>query len=294
MGSDRMYFSIWKSMQLHLFIHLSRKRAETTALLNSGATENFISMKYTKELQLPIKQLQWPQLVYNVDKTQNKNGDIKHYTDLEMQTGNWKVWLQFFLTDLADQKAILGYPWFAANQPKINWAQGWIDSTQLPLILRTRKAIESCIGQCMITPGGRRRSLWWASPTTNSIHVARVSIPILTNKKQTLASKLAEQAGSQMGDGKIPAKYHHHLSLFSEEASHRFPEPCIWDHAIKLKLGTPSSIPGKVYQLTQDKQKGLLEFIQEQQAKGYICPSKSPYAAPFFFIKKKDGKLWPV
>ena len=44
----------------------------------------------------------------------------------------------------------------------------------------------------------------------------------------------------------------------------------------------------------QDKQKALLEFIWEQQAKGYICPSKSPYVAPFFFIKKKDGKLRPV
>ena len=109
-----------------------------------------------------------------------------------------------------------------------------------------------------------------------------------------MASKLAKQARSQMGDGKIPAKYHRHLSVFSEEASHRFPEPRIWDHAIELKPGALSSIPGKVYQLTQDKQKALLKFVQEQQAKGYIRPSKSPYAAPFFFIKKKDGKLQPV
>ena len=54
------------------------------------------------------------------------------------------------------------------------------------------------------------------------------------------------------------------------------------------------SIPEKVYQLTQDKQKALLDFIQEQQVKGYIHPLKSPYAAPFFFIKKKDSKLQPV
>ena len=45
-------------MQSCLFIHLSQKRAKTTAILDSGATENFISMKYAKELQLPIKQLQ--------------------------------------------------------------------------------------------------------------------------------------------------------------------------------------------------------------------------------------------
>ena len=42
-------------MQLCLFIHLSQKRAETTVLLDSGATENFISIKYAKELRLPIK-----------------------------------------------------------------------------------------------------------------------------------------------------------------------------------------------------------------------------------------------
>jgi hypothetical protein len=61
-----------------------------------------------------------------------------------------------------------------------------------------------------------------------------------------------------------------------------------------LKPDAPLLIPGKVYQLTQEEQKVLLEFVREQQKKGYIRPSKSPYAAPFFFIKKKDGKLRPV
>ena len=48
-----------------------------------------------------------------MDGTRKKNGDIKHYTDLEMQTDNQKVWLRFFLTDLVEQKAILGYPWLS-------------------------------------------------------------------------------------------------------------------------------------------------------------------------------------
>jgi len=38
----------------------------------------------------------------------------------------------------------------------------------------------------------------------------------------------------------------------------------------------------------------LVAFLDEQLKKGYIRPSKSPYASPFFFIKKKDGKLHPV
>ena len=46
--------------------------------------------------------------------------------------------------------------------------------------------------------------------------------------------------------------------------------------------------------MTQAEDKALEEFIREQYAKGYIQPSKSPYASPFFFIKKRDGKLRPV
>jgi hypothetical protein len=146
-------------MQLRLFIHLSKKRAETIALLDSGATENFISMQYAKEMRFPIKQLERPRPVYNVDGTRNKNGDIETYTDLEMQTGSQWTWLRFFLTDLGEQKIILGYPWFAATQPRIDWARGWLESNQLPLILRTKLATQVRIGRCRTTPRGRETPL---------------------------------------------------------------------------------------------------------------------------------------
>jgi hypothetical protein len=48
--------------------------------------------------------------------------------------------LSFFLSNLGEHKAILGYPWFAAVQPKIDWKQGWIDHTQLLIILRADNA----------------------------------------------------------------------------------------------------------------------------------------------------------
>lgn len=51
---------------------------------------------------------------------------------------------------------------------------------------------------------------------------------------------------------------------------------------------------GIVYPMTREEDKALDKFINEQLLKGYISPSKSPYASSFFFIKKKDGKLWPV
>ena len=214
-----------------------------------------------------------------------------------MQTGQQRTKLCFFLTNIGDQKLILGYPWFAATQPNIDWAQGWIEAEQLPLIIHVPEKKKVHIGKCDATPAGRCIVKNPYMPANGSMYVAQIQIPsegTSTSKRQTLASKLAEQAGSQKGSREIPAKYQWHSQVFSEKVAQHFPESQIWDHAIELKSNAPSTIPRKVYQLTQDKQKALLDFVKEQQAKGYICPSKSPNVSPFFFIKKKDGKLQPI
>jgi len=58
-------------MTLRVFTHFRSKRAETIALLDSGATENFMSLPYAKYLHLPIKTLAEPRRLFNVDGTQN-------------------------------------------------------------------------------------------------------------------------------------------------------------------------------------------------------------------------------
>jgi hypothetical protein len=47
----------------------------------------------------------------------------------------------------------------------------------------------------------------------------------------------------------------------------------------------------KTYNLTPKEQVELDKFLKENMDKGYIKPSQSPMASPFFFVKKKDGKL---
>jgi len=66
-----------------------------------------------------------------------------------------------------------------------------------------------------------------------------------------------------------------------------------WDHTIEL---VPSSEPKslKVYPLSPVEQKELDSFLEENLRTGRIRSSKSPMAAPVFFIKKKDGSLWLV
>jgi len=42
------------------------------------------------------------------------------------------------------------------------------------------------------------------------------------------------------------------------------------------------------------EQEELDAFLEENLRTGQIQPSKSPIAAPMFFIKKKDSSLWLV
>ena len=47
---------------------------------------------------------------------------------------------------------------------------------------------------------------------------------------------------------------------------------------------------GQLIPLLVEEQKEVSEFINEQLAKGYICPSKSKQTSPVFFMLKKDGR----
>ena len=235
-NAEGIYLSIWKSMQLHVFIHLTYKQDEAAALLDSGATENFIQELYTQQLKLPIKCLPYTWLVYNIDRILNKNGHIHSYTYLEMQTGQQRTKLYFFLTDIGKQKLILRYPWFAAMQPNIDWAQGWIEAEQLPLITHALEKKKVCIGKCSITPMGRHIMKHPYAPANGSLYVAWIQIlgeRPSTSKKQTLISKLVEQARSQKGSREIPAKYQQHFYHFyllfphSVWSCHHFPYPIL-------------------------------------------------------------------
>ena len=114
-SNDNVYISARKSMTIWFYIHTIAKRAKAIALVDSGATENFMNLTYARWLRLPIHPLEWPRKIFNVDRTENKSSELKYYTDLKVQTGTTRSSLHFFLTNLGENKAILSYSWFAAT-----------------------------------------------------------------------------------------------------------------------------------------------------------------------------------
>ena len=67
-----------------------------------------------------------------------------------------------------------------------------------------------------------------------------------------------------------------------------------YDHGIEFEKGAILPKPAKVYLLSVSERNSLDLWIDEELRKGYIQPSTSPIAAPFFFVKKHDRSLHPV
>jgi hypothetical protein len=119
--------------------------------------------------------------------------------------------------------------------------------------------------------------------------------------KQSL-DQLERQLGNKIGCGSepkkpdltseqlVPLEYHEYLDIFNEDKANRFSDTRPWDHKIEIKSRfEPKSF--KTYNLTLEEQIKLDKFLKENLDKEYIKPSQSPMASPFFFVKKKDGKL---
>ncbi len=259
-----MYFSLlgnqWHCVSLCI---QSRKELTPSPSLTWGATKNFMSLQYAKYLQLPIKVLAELWRLFNVDRTQNKAGDLKYYTDLHTRTGTTQWTLRYFLSDLGENRVILGYLWFAATQPKINWAKGWISHNQLPIVLQASDTAKAWFLPRQV------------HPTSHTMIERTVIKPATTTSIKAY----------------VPLQYQQHMRVFDNKESKKFPPKRLWDHAIELKPGAPATLISQNIRLSQSKLIKLQKFIKEHVERGMIHPLKSLYAAAFFFIKKKNGKL---
>ena len=270
-------------MTIRYYIHSKGGQTIGEALIDSSTTKNFMQLAYAKKLQLPLQEMPEPQMVFNIDGTPNKMGALKYYTDLNVQTGSNHTTFRFFLTGLGD-RIILGYLWMSAMQPGIDWKRGWIDYQHLPIVLWV--------------PGLKQQS-FMPQNNPHDMQVADDSefsrLPPsyrrqLEGGDRILIARIVVETKDDPTD-KIPLPYRQFAKVFSEEASHEFPPLHIWDHVIELKPNAPVTLPGKIYPLSQAKLQELEKFVTEHLKRGTIQPSKSPYAASFFFIKKKNGKL---
>ena len=255
------------------------QRVAKEALLDSGATENFIHPQLVKELQLVKRKLSKPHKVQNVDRTFNKLEDITHAVHINIKHQEKGECHTFLIANTAKDDLILWYPFFESANPQIDWANGTI------------------IGEIKMY-GWAEEDYEWIKSLPDWEEGDKLWIRV-TAHKITVAQQLAEQAANKRKktwEELVPPKYHSFGSIFLEKASERFPDRRKWDHAIDLKADAPTSIDCRVYPLSlspkeREEQK---EFLESNLRLNRIHRFNSPYASGFFLIRKKDGKFRPV
>ena len=255
-------------------------------LVDSGATNNFIDPQLIIRLGLGTRILERPQKIWNIDGTNNQAGMLTHYVDLSVRTGKREECMRFLVMSLGNEDLILGYPWLTTFEPQFNWTNGVIDTSYLPVIIRSLdwKTLKICptIAAAAVE-----------EPPMSRIQRAYVYEELAQESYvwANISTELAQKAGQYVKKVDIPPHYRQFTQVFDEEASHRLPKHQPWDHAINLKTTAPASLNCKIYPLTVQEKGVLRKWLDKELAKGYIEKSKSPYASLFFFIKKKDGKL---
>jgi hypothetical protein len=198
---DMMYISKKKSLQLPLNIVTYQRKLEDIALIDSGTTNNFIDFRTVNKLGLGTRKIPRPIELYNVDGTHNQAGKIEQNVQLYIDNGQQRVLTPFFVTNLGKDRIILGYPWFEAFNPKIDWKEGKLLGPRMEL--KTTGAVSQ-------------------EHVNQAYEIRRLAMEL---RKTTIAQKMAEafHTDKPKTETPIPPEYRRHVKVFSEQEAEHFP-----------------------------------------------------------------------
>ena len=198
--TDSVYIARNHAIKVPVLLHTKSEKAEEKALLDCGATENFIHPRLVKRLQLKACPLKKARTVRNVDGTTNRLGKITTTVKLFIDQGKFANFHNFLVADIGEDDLILGYPFFEDVDPLVDWRTGTLDE------------------EVHLHEYGD----WEDLEDTRTRIAAQPKIA-----KTTVAQQLAEQATDKTKRSwqeLVPEKYHRHGNVFLEKASEQFPK----------------------------------------------------------------------
>ena len=290
------------------------KTIDTRALINSGVDISYIDWQFICENKLPTTKLTKSIHIRNIDASPNKKGDIQFSCNLFINIEGIAQQINFHVMSLGSTNILLGLHWLKATNPTIDWKKQVISinesineskllyftfisnttqynssyprkTPQLPQHINVHIIHDAHLYN-YLHEETKSQYLWWALDNWTIHHIIYygskfipAGSPVIA--RLTATTKLAMAAKAAKPKVTLPKEYSKFSSVFSKEVTGHIPPSCPYDHEINLNESFTPKI-GKVYPLFPNKRKA-----------GKIHLSSSPQAFPFFFVKKKDGGLWP-
>ena len=97
------------------------KIVETTTLIDSGATGNFMDVHLLSLNNFSLVHLPEPIITYNVDGTKNLKGTIRWKAKTILTLEDHSDPIKLMILWLSKPRVILGMPWLKKWNPKIDW-----------------------------------------------------------------------------------------------------------------------------------------------------------------------------
>jgi hypothetical protein len=159
--------------------------------------------------------LQRTRTIWNIDGTHNKAGSIMHYVDLQVQVGAKVQDMRFLVTDIGEDKILLGYPWLAAFKPIIDWKEAILNESMQPLVIKT-------LGLPIEDEVARVCKVWIRQAKTLATPGEEIYVSYMDQSKIQKTSTAAQMVANAQGKEKpwdqiVPPQYHKWKKVFSEE-----------------------------------------------------------------------------
>lgn len=278
----RMFIRGSKGLQLDIPVLLQAvdtlSSFKVQGLLDSGCTGSCIDKKFVVKNRITTIKAPIPTKVYNADGTLHSSGSISEYVTMRMSISDHSERIQFGVVDLGKSELFIGHDWLKFHNPSIDWQKSTV-------------AFDRCPSAC-----GYTLNYVEIDEDPEIYEAEEDTVSTLDTGDRLFVLDYEGYLQQKANIRKLWSKPDY-LAMFSEvfgqKEFYQLPNRRPWDHAIEL---TPGAKPAdcKIYPLNKDEQKALDEFLEETLKTGRIRSSKSPMVSPFFFVKKKDGKLRPV
>jgi transposase InsO family protein len=311
---------------LSLKVNLENRRIKKSldALLDSGANANFISQAAFEGWEMHWMKLDTPIAVRLADgSSKTVDYQVKNVKFKIEESSSGPLTFKADLLVIKDLRVdiVLGTPWFTSVNPKIDWKKrtikfdrcSWSSSISLNYISLGDLKEKECSSNSpqdtlknSVNVKRTRKTVTWDDGqnemkrdfigcTPGDFDEKECSSDFLDTHLTFRETRMEEKDGLE--HKKSMEIFEHYYSdfssLFEEKELNSLPPNRVCDMEINLvdESRTPPFL--KIFRLTLKEEDLLKAWIDLNLKKGFIRPSKSPCAAPIFFVPKKDGNLRP-
>ncbi len=273
-------FATKKQRTKHMHIDIEINKKWLRAMIDSSATENFMTTRYARYHELFMQRKTVSYLLTTMNKSTLNEDKIDEEVRIQLLINELREEIIFDIIKLINYDVILRLSWLRKHNSIINWIKEVMHfehQKNLEAISNSTTNRNETTHQKVweITRRQLRRITRSDSNSLRTIWVrSQQSINVINLKDKVQFSK----------------QYNEYKTLFEKNEDTILSEHRSWDHEIRLKKDKQSTFES-IYQLSSHELEVLKNYIEINLRKKFIKSSQSSARYSILFAFKKNEKL---